>query len=451
MMMIFQRFVNNPLDKEKNLAEVDYQMNKQMRIATILITLIVMGSILFLQNTALANVSIAQSSVAGDVLANGVSTIDVYLPLVGKFYVFERPLWRFGAAKAVNDIMLFDPSDLKQLRLGWYVNWGAKEWTEPYGIEYVPMVRVKQWKDDGTGNPVDCCVDCAYLEPYAYTANPTLTEIATLAAAHPGKLWLLGNEIERVDWATSGGGCAHQDEILPELYATAYHDFYSTIKAADPTAQIAIGGVIQATPLRLEYLTRIWDAYQTQYGEDMPVDVWNVHGFVLQEVAGSWGADIPAGIAETEGMLYTLVENKDFTIVQEHLIAMRQWMADRGQQNKPLIITEYGVLMPEWIDPAELTYEDVRDDFMLPSFEFFLNYTDSSVGYPADGNRLVQRWNWYSLDDDQGWYEEGVFYQGFNGNLFYSGNYDQPMGLSNLGQYWIDYVGPLPEGSEPLY
>jgi hypothetical protein len=427
------------------------QKNMRVRVTKLLLVLFVIGSILLFKGDLFVDMGAAEGIAEAEGLANGLPTVKMYLPVIMKNFIHEQPLWRFGAAKAINSIFSYDPNDIKQLRLGWYVNWGVFGWDEPYGIEYAPMVRVKQLKDDGAGNPVDCCVDCAYLEPHAYTTTPSLAEIATLAAAHPGKLWLLGNEIERVDWASSGGGCAHQDEILPEVYATAYHDLYSAIKDADPTAQVAIGGVIQATPLRLEYLSRMWDAYQTQFGEDMPVDVWNVHGFVLQEVAGSWGADIPAGIDETEGMLYTPVESKDFTIVQDHLIDMRQWMADRGQQNKPLIITEYGVLMPEWIDPAELTYEDVRDDFMLPSFEFFLNYTDASIGYPADGNRLVQRWNWYSLDDDHGWYEEEVFYQGFNGNLFYSGQNDQPLGLTDLGQYWIDYIDPLPEGSEPPY
>jgi hypothetical protein len=423
-------------------------MNKRIRIVAFLITLVAMGSFLILQNISSASVNTAHASLTGQLQANGV---EMYLPLIMKFYDDERPLWRFGSAQAYRGIMSYDPDDMKQLRLGWYVDWRTRESPEPYEMEYAPIVRIKQLKDDGIGNPVDCCVECAYLEPHEYTTTPALLDIAAYAEAHPGKLWILGNEIERVDWANSDDSCGHQDEILPELYATAYHDLYTAIKVFDSTAQVAIGGLIQATPLRLDYLTRVWDAYQDQYQVAMPVDVWNIHAFVLREEAGSWGADIPAGIDAIQGELYTVVENKDFTIAQDHLIAMREWMADRGQQNKPLIITEYGVLMPEWLDPAELSFEDVRDDFMVPSFEFFLNYTDASIGYPADGNRLVQRWNWYSLDDDHGWYEDEIFYQGFNGNLFYSGRFDQPMGLSPLGQYWIDYVYSLPDEYEPPY
>jgi len=425
-------------------------MHKQYRIVIVLIAILTVGLFILIQQAASASVDTGQASVAGDVLAQGPIS-EMYLPIIQKFHAVERPLWRFGIGTAQRNILDFGSGDVKKLRLGWYVDWGINESPEPYGIEYMPMVRVKQWKDDGAGNPVNCCVGCAYLEPHSYTTTPSFSEITSYAAAHPGKVWLLGNEIERQDWSYSDGSCGHQDEILPELYATAYHDLYLTIKAADPTAEVSIGGVIQATPLRLEYLTRMWNTYQMVYAAAMPVDVWNVHAFVLREEAGSWGAGIPAGSNETEGMLYDILDTKDFSIVQGHLIAMRQWMKDRGQQNKALIIPEYGVLMPDWIDPAEFSYEDVRDDFMIPSFNFFLTYTDASIGYPADGNRLVQRWNWYSLDDDSGWYEEEVFYQSFGGNLFFSGLFDQPQGLSDLGQYWIDYVESLPLGHEPPY
>ncbi|MDY7076356.1 MAG: CARDB domain-containing protein [Chloroflexota bacterium] len=245
---------------------------------------------------------------------------------------------------------------------------------------------------------------------------------------------MIGNEIERRDWQTSSGGTSHQDEILPEMYAQAYHEAYTTIKSADPTAQVAIGGVIQATPLRLEYLDRIWDEYYRLYGQPIPVDWWNVHAFVLQEKQEDWGADIPAGIEVTEGILYTMNDNKDWNKAAELIRAFRQWMKERGQQNKPLIVSEYGVNMP-WFSA-----EVVRDEFMYPSFDFFLNEKDPNLGYPADEYRLVQRWIWYSLDDDSG---------NFNGFLFYSGHFENPMGLAPLGQYWEMYVSnPI---SAPVY
>jgi hypothetical protein len=40
------------------------------------------------------------------------------------------------------------------------------------------------------------------------------------------------------------------------------------------------------------------------------------------------------------------------------------------------------------------------ESFMYDTYDFMLNAADHQTGYPADGNRLVQRWAWYSLGDD---------------------------------------------------
>ena len=58
---------------------------------------------------------------------------------------------------------------------------------------------------------------------------------------------------------------------------------HAAIKAADPTARVAIGGVTQPTPLRLRCLETVLAAYREQSGAEMPVDVWNVHNFILWE------------------------------------------------------------------------------------------------------------------------------------------------------------------------
>jgi hypothetical protein len=380
-------------------------------------------------------------------------TITNYLPLIGKNYVSERPLWRFGAAKALHSITDYDSTEMKRLRLGWYVDWHVtSEAPRPYGIEYVPVISVKQWKLQGS-DWTDWCVGCPYVVPYTYTIQPDPGVIASMASAHPGMTWVIGNEMERIDWATGG-----QNEMLPEVYAEAYYTLYSLLKSADPSAQVAIGGMVEATPLRLQYLDRVWNEYLTRYSTStMPVDVWNVHAFVLQEKScvahpgDCWGADIPAGLTTTEGVAYTVQDNKNFSLVWSQILALRSWMKAHEQQNKPLILTEYGVNFPDWVNPGQFTPEQLRDSFMYPSFTAFLNTTDTALGYPADGYRLVQRWNWYSLDDDSGYYDGGTFLQSYNGNLFYSGLGAFPQGLAPLGLYWQQYVQNLSEGSSPPY
>src|SRR5439155_13213677 len=54
-------------------------------------------------------------------------------------------------------------------------------------------------------------------------------------------------------------------------------------KAHDPSAQVANAGLVQVTPGRLQYLELMWNAYRALYATAMPVDVWNMHIYVLPE------------------------------------------------------------------------------------------------------------------------------------------------------------------------
>lgn len=110
-------------------------------------------------------------------------------------------------------------------------------------------------------------------------------------------------------------------------------------------------------------------------------------------------------------MLYEIQDNDNIQIFQQQIFAFRQWMADHGERDKPLIVSEYGILMP---DIYGFDHDRVRD-FMYATFDFFLTATDDELGYPADGNRLVQAWAWYSLDDQMYDPQTG---ERFNGNLF---------------------------------
>jgi hypothetical protein len=275
---------------------------------------------------------------------------------------------RFGVGVNLQEGPLED-YDVSQLGAGWYLDWGTRfDPPHPAGMEYGQMIRV-------SGG--------------AY--SPDLTTLGSIVDDNPGSLWLIGNEPD----------CIWQDNSLPSEYAAVYHELYHFIKGRDSSAQIAIGGIVQPTPLRLEYLDLVLDAYQSLYGEMMPVDVWNIHNMILREERGSWGCDIPPGIEVDQGMLYDVQDNDDIGIFQQQIVAFRQWMKEKGERNKPLVVTEYGVLMPEVYG---FDYARVKA-FMYASFDYFTTATDESLGYPADGNRLVQRWVWYSLNDDdfEGW------------------------------------------------
>lgn len=310
----------------------------------------------------------------------------------------------YGVTSAVD---LSDPV-IRSLGAGVYNNWTVNSApATPDGMEFVQTVRVHQkltcplnsenaWNRDA----------CPYAEPHSYLVTPGLEKIADVAQAQPGALWLVGNEMDRRDWHLGG-----QDEMLPELYAAAYHDIHSAIKSADPTARVAIGGVIQATPLRLAWLERMWDGYRDQYGQEMPVDVWNIHNFILREIHYSYGADIPPGFADDDSRAFAPESDAthiDLDLFDSQIRAFRGWMAARGQQEKPLIVSEYGVLyrhcaIRRWDGEkfvCDLSFNDgpTVSNFMLATFDYLLNERDCTLGYVADGCRLVQRWLWFSLD-----------------------------------------------------
>ena len=253
---------------------------------------------------------------------------------------------------------------LSELRPGWYLDWGhAESPAESRAVEYAQMVRVPRGK-----------------------IVPDLKTIAQIAQQNPGALWLIGNEMD-VIW---------QDNATPEQYAAAYHQVYNTLKQADPASRVAIGGVTEPSPLRLRYLDRVLQVYRERYGQAMPIDVWNVHNFILPEERGSWGVDIPPGIEATRGLTYTIQDHGNLSYFKQQLVDFRRWMAQHGYRDKELLVSEYGILMYE---DYGFDYPQVSD-FMLGSFDMMQNTTDAELGLPADGNRLVQRWCWYSLADE---------------------------------------------------
>ncbi len=269
------------------------------------------------------------------------------------------------------------------LRAGWYVNWGATAATaHPAGMDFAQIIRT-----NSTG----------------YWTNGDT--IADIVARNPGALWLIGNEPDS----------PVQDPTLPEAYATIYHNAYTEIKRLDPAAQVAIGGMVGATPVRMKWLDRAWAEYRRLYGADMPVDIWNVHAFVLREVrpghgkecapvgstdTGTWGALIPPGVEDNCGQWIKTDELDRHDLFQQQIVRFRTWMRDHGQQNKELVVSEYGILFPE-----ELGYPYSRvKDYMLWTFNYFSTARDTAIGYPGDDYHLVQRWAWYSLDDNNfGW------------------------------------------------
>jgi hypothetical protein len=265
-----------------------------------------------------------------------------------------------GVPRQVTDFT-FDAILAQQLGMGWYLDWHIDP--EPIqldGLEYAQLYLMRQ-----TGRSLQ------------------RDRIAQVLAANPGALWLAGNEPD-VIW---------QDNKTPEEYARLYHEFYTFIKTLDPSAQVAIAGISQVTPLRLQYLEEVLAAYQRRYEQPMPVDVWNVHAFILREERDSWGVSIPPGFDVDQGMLWEIEDHANLDLFKQQIVDFRRWMVKHGQREKPLLVTEFGILMPE---DYGFPPDAVRR-FMIDTFDFMLNASDPEIGLSTDDNRLVQRFSWFSL------------------------------------------------------
>jgi hypothetical protein len=240
--------------------------------------------------------------------------------------------------------------------------------------------------------------------------------LAIVAEDWPGSFWMIANEPD-VEW---------QDNQTPERYAEHYHDLYQFIKEIDPSARIVAGNISQSTPLRLAYLDHVLIAYQLRYGQPMPVDIWGVHGYILREEANSWGVGIPPGLGADLARAYEIPDHGSLAIFGQNLLEFRIWMANRGYRDRPLALTEYGILFPpDYGYPPEVVAA-----FLTGSFDFLLNTAHES-GFAPDGHRLVQWWFWYSLTDDE---------QFPSGDL-----YNRATGaLTLLGQTFADYARRFP-------
>jgi hypothetical protein len=147
--------------------------------------------------------------------------------------------------------------------------------------------------------------------------------------------------------------------------------------------------------------------------------------------------------------VYCRAEHDDIEIFKEQILRMRTWMKTHGQQNKPLILSEYSLLYPfvDFDDPVNPTECFLMDEygkcFTEPRVTAYLHKTvnyleqtkDPNLGYPADDYRLVQQWTWYSM-----WIDPEM--AGDSSNLLADGYENQPLwtdaGLTLVGRAFRD-------------
>ena len=121
---------------------------------------------------------------------------------------------------------------------------------------------------------------CHITYPSAFCYDKDLDTIPDQAgleawvAGHPGRFWLIGNEPNGLE------------SMTPAEYARMFHAYHVVVKGIDSTAHLAVAGLGgSATPddlaAHLSYWDQVLAEYRSQYGEAMPIDIWNAHPYAM--------------------------------------------------------------------------------------------------------------------------------------------------------------------------
>lgn len=267
---------------------------------------------------------------------------------------------RFGVAVNAQNNPLDYYADFGDLQATWYQNWSGIAWNRSYidGVQFYPTI--------GAWNYLEGKETEAKIREY----------ISWCPECYPdGTVWIIGNElqIDKFSWLREGVALDPARTITPEEYAVKYKKYYDIIKGINLTYKVAIGVTYDKPPYWSDFLRETRAAYETLYGEKMPIDVYTMHAYM---------SDPP--LKEVQ----LLVDNKR-TIMKEY-----------GDQNKPLIMTETGALTDAAHNPG-FTTEQISD-YMNQVFEYLATYTSEEYGCPDDDYRMVQKWAWFALTSAAG-------------------------------------------------
>lgn len=209
------------------------------------------------------------------------------------------------------------------------------------------------------------------IRPWDAPAN-----LGPLVAAHPGHWWVVGNEPND----------PHQDNQTPAAYARYFVRTAMRIRAADPTAGIIVAGLADADTA---WADRFLAAYRQISPKRSDIDAWNIHNYLL---------DGPS--------------QYDQGRFKNRIIDFRKWMAAAGERDKPLLLTEFGVLYGAGCCDRPRDVPERGHDFMRGVLAWL------------ETTRLVDAWSWFTLDSGD---------QQFNGDLLYAPG---STGLSLFGQIY---------------
>jgi hypothetical protein len=176
--------------------------------------------------------------------------------------------------------------------------------------------------------------------------------ISSAMQASGSSWWSLGNEPND----------PNQDNVSADEYAELYHTFEGWAKEA-PRCRIVPAGIGNADWMWAEAFR---EAFHQKYGRYPRVDAWNIHNYMLE----------------------AHLDPYDVELFQRRIVAFRRWMESIGDGDKPLFLTEFGVLYGSGccgrpIDPREKIHSFMRDTVrwlldsdMVDFWAWFVTYSD---------------------------------------------------------------------------
>lgn len=200
-----------------------------------------------------------------------------------------------------------------------------------------------------------------------------LSQVADIAAVYRGEWWEFGNEPND----------PNQDHVSSAEYARRYHDFYFTIKRIDATARIVPAGIANAD---WGWAEAFREAYRARFGRYPLVDGWNIHNYLLDRCDSAL----------------------DVGTFQKRILAFRRWLEYIGDADKPLFLTEYGVLYGNGCCGCPVIPVDSGIEYMRTTTRWLIE------------SHLVQGWAWFAVRTDGK----------YNGDLFSASGVLTPYGTT---------------------
>jgi hypothetical protein len=160
--------------------------------------------------------------------------------------------------------------------------------------------------------------------------------------------WSLGNEPND----------PNQDNVSVEEYAELYREFESWASQS-PGVHIASAGIANAD---WQWAEAFREAFRVKYGRYPRIDAWNIHNYVLEPEFDPY----------------------DVTEFQQRILAFRHWMESIGDGDKPLFLTEFGVLYGDGCCGRPVDPPDRLQAFMSQSINWMIE------------SQAIDCWAWFS-------------------------------------------------------